>query len=67
MGIAAAAAPPPQAGIERANHLDIGLYEHGRKLFCDKLRTSAALVHPMIETELNDKNVCLDFWEAAYA
>ena len=45
-----------------ANHLDIGVYEHGRKLFCSRLAASSALVHPMIETELDQKNVCLDLW-----
>ena len=52
-----------QAEIEEANRLDIGVYEHGRGLFCESLRTSPALVHPMIETELDTKNVCLDLWE----
>jgi hypothetical protein len=46
-----------QAEIATANALDIGVYEHGRSLFCDRLRRSSALVHPMIETELDQKNV----------
>lgn len=54
-----------QAEIEEANQFDIGLYEHGRAKFCEQLRVSAALVHPMIEAELDKQNVCLDFWAAA--
>jgi hypothetical protein len=54
-----------QAEIEWANQYDIGLYEHGRAKFCEQLRQSAALVHPMIEAELDKQNVCLDFWAAA--
>jgi len=53
-----------QAEIEWANQYDIGLYEHGRAKFCEQLRHSAALVHPMIEAELDKQNVCLDFWDA---
>jgi hypothetical protein len=50
--------------INTANSLDIGMYEHARKMFCGQLRNSPALLHPMIETELDNpkKNVCLDLW-----
>lgn len=52
-----------QAGVEAANSLDMALYEFGRQLFCRQLMGSVALEHPMIETELDRKNICLDVWQ----
>ena len=51
-----------QREIHEANAIDIGIYEHARAKFCESLRTSPALVHPMIETELDSGNICFDLW-----
>ena len=55
-----------QREIHDANAIDIGIYEHARAKFCRQLRTSPALVHPMIETELDSQNICFDLWQKAW-
>jgi len=52
-----------QDEINEANKYDIGLYHHARKKFCGQLRSSSALLHPMLDIELDQRNVCLDLWK----
>jgi len=52
-----------EEAIALANRFDVDLYDYARSRFCTILRESEALLHPMIVTELDEKNICIDLWE----
>lgn len=51
-----------QRRIRDVNRLDMALYNFARQIFCTTLENSEALEHPMIEVELDQRNVCFDIW-----